>query len=86
MAATANTETVTPILVTIPDAARMIGRGTTFIYEALARGEIEGVKSGARTLVRVASLHAYAGSLPRVQISPAYGQHGKRQRKLRARS
>jgi len=74
----AKTETLAPILVAIPDAARMIGRGTTFIYEALARGEIDGVKSGARTLVRVASLHRYANSLPAAKIDPRYGERGKR--------
>ena len=40
-----------------------------------------GVKSGARTLVRVASLHRYAESLPAAKIDPSYGEHGKRRQR-----
>jgi len=63
---------VSPILVTIPTAADMLGRGITFIYEALGDGRIEGVKSDGRTLIRVQSLHAYAASLPRAQVKPIH--------------
>jgi hypothetical protein len=59
-----------PILCRIPHAAAMIGRGTRFIYEAIATGQIEAVKSGKRTLVVVASLHRYARALPRAKIKP----------------
>jgi hypothetical protein len=59
-----------PILCRIPQAAAMIGRGTRFIYEAIATGKIEAVKSDKRTLVRVDSLRAYAASLPRAKIKP----------------
>ena len=48
----------------------MIGRGTRFIYEAIANGEIEAVKSNKRTLVVVASLHKYAAALPPAKIKP----------------
>jgi hypothetical protein len=48
----------------------MIGRGTTFIYEAIANGKIEAVKSDKRTLVVVKSLRRYAASLPRAKIKP----------------
>jgi hypothetical protein len=60
-----------PILVTIPQAAAMIGRGTTFVYEALGDGRLQGVKSDARTLVIVESLRSYAAALPPAQIKPA---------------
>jgi hypothetical protein len=43
----------------------MIGRGTRFIYEAIATGKIEAVKSNKRTLVVVASLHQYVDELRR---------------------
>jgi hypothetical protein len=56
------------ILVTIPQAAAMIGRGTTFIYESLADGTIQAVKSNKRTLVLVQSLYDYAASLPAAKI------------------
>jgi hypothetical protein len=59
-----------PILCTIPQAAATIARGTRFIYEAIANGKIEAVKSNKRTLVVVESLRAYAASLPRAKIKP----------------
>jgi hypothetical protein len=61
---------MTPILCTIRDAANMIGRGQTFIYEAIGTGKLQAVKSDKRTLVVVDSLRAYAGSLPPAKISP----------------
>jgi hypothetical protein len=66
-----------PILCTIPHAAAMIGRGTTFIYEAIATGQIEAVKSDKRTLIVVDSLRRYAASLPHAKIKPTT----RRQRK-----
>jgi hypothetical protein len=56
------------LLVTIPQAASMVGRGPTFIYEALSTGQLEARKSDGRTLVTVASLHAYVDSLPRAKL------------------
>ncbi len=62
--------TLEPILVSIEDAAQMIGRSTTFIYACLGDGTLQAVKSNARTLVRVSSLHAYAAGLPPAKIKP----------------
>jgi hypothetical protein len=59
-----------PILCRIPQAAAMIGRCERFIYEAIATGQIEAVKSDKRTLVVVASLHRYAAELPPAKIKP----------------
>jgi hypothetical protein len=61
---------LSPILCTIPHAAIIIGRGTTFIYEAIADGTIKAVKSNKRTLVVVESLQAYANGLPAAKIAP----------------
>jgi hypothetical protein len=58
------------ILCTIPQAAAVIGRGTSFIYEALGDGRIEVRKSDGRTLVLVESLRAYVASLPVAKIKP----------------
>jgi hypothetical protein len=58
------------LLCTIPQAAAMISRGTTFIYEALGDGRIEARKSDGRTLVVVASLQAYVAGLPAAKIKP----------------
>jgi hypothetical protein len=58
-----------PILARIPDAAAMIGRGVTFLYEAISDGRIKAVKSDGRTLVLVSSLQEYAAGLPAAKIN-----------------
>jgi hypothetical protein len=69
-------ETIAPILCRIPQAAAMIGRGTRFIYEAIATGQIEAVKSDKRTLVVVESLYRYARKLPHAKIKPLTRRSG----------
>jgi hypothetical protein len=59
-----------PILCRIPQAAMAIGRGRRFVYEAIATGKIQAVKSDKRTLVVVESLRSYAASLPPAKIKP----------------
>ena len=66
--ATGHGVSLSPILVTIPQAAAMIGRGTTFIYGAISDGRIKAVKSDKRTLIVVESLRAYAAGLPAAKI------------------
>jgi hypothetical protein len=58
------------ILCRIPQAAAMIGRCERFVYEAIATGRIEAVKSDKRTLVVVESLRRYAAALPPAKIKP----------------
>src|SRR5262245_38113528 len=65
-----STIVIDPILAPIPQAAAMIGRGITFVYEAISDGRIRAVKSDKRTLVVVESLHEYANSLPPAVIRP----------------
>jgi hypothetical protein len=62
--------TLPPILCRIPQAAAMIGRGQRFVYEAIATGQIEAVKSDKRTLVVVESLRRYVAGLPAAKIKP----------------
>jgi hypothetical protein len=71
-----------PLLVRIPDAAAMLGRGVSFIYEALGDGRLKGVKSDARTLVTMASLQEYASNLPPAEIKPVTKRaaHSRRKR------
>jgi hypothetical protein len=47
-----------PILCSIPKAGAAINRCERFIYEAIATGQIEAVKSDKRTLVVMASLQS----------------------------
>jgi hypothetical protein len=61
---------VNPILVPIPVAAKTIGRGVTFIYQKIADGTIDAVKSDKRTLVVYESLRGYAASLAKAKIGP----------------
>lgn len=45
-----------PILISVNDAARTLSLGRTSIYELINQGQLEIVKIGRRTLVRVESL------------------------------
>jgi hypothetical protein len=58
------------LLCTIPQGAAYIGRGTRFIYEAIATGVIRAVKSDKRTLIVVESLREYVATLPPAKIKP----------------
>jgi hypothetical protein len=77
---------LTPLLVTIPKAAMMIGRGVTFIYAALGEGKIKGVKSDSRTLVVFESLREYAAKLPPAKIKPIAKRAPQRKRFAEARA
>ncbi len=61
---------LSPKTMTLPNATEMSGLGRTHIYELAGRGEIDLVKSGSRTLVRVDSLLAYLDRLPKANIRP----------------
>jgi hypothetical protein len=77
---------LTPLLVTIPNAAMMIGRGVTFIYAALGEGKIKGVKSDSRTLIVFDSLREYAAKLPPAKIKPIAKRAPLRKRLAEARA
>jgi hypothetical protein len=53
-----------PIALPIPDAQRISGLSRSEIYRRLQAGDIQAVKSGARTLVLMDSLRAHLASLP----------------------
>jgi excisionase family DNA binding protein len=61
---------VNPILVSLPQASQMLGRGVSTIYDLIGAGKIRAVKSDGRTLVVVESLHEYADSLPKATVAP----------------
>jgi hypothetical protein len=69
-ASTATKMEVEPILVSIPQASQMIGRGVSTIYELIGGGKIRAKKSDGRTLVVVASLHEYANGLEEAKVAP----------------
>lgn len=47
-----------PLTLTIGDTKKVIGLGTTKIYDLIAQGKLETVKVGRRTLVKTASIRA----------------------------
>jgi hypothetical protein len=61
---------VTPILVSVPQASQMLGRGISTIYDLIGSGHIRAAKSDGRTLVVVDSLREYAASLPPAKVAP----------------
>jgi hypothetical protein len=59
-----------PLLCSIEAACAIISRGKSFVFDAIARGTIQAVKSDRRTLIVVASLKAYVASLPPAKLKP----------------
>jgi len=57
-----------PILVPLNEAAAAIGRCRRSVYDLIAAGAIDAVKSGRSTLVVFKSLKQYADSLPAAKI------------------
>ena len=53
-----------PLAVSVTEACRISGLSRSELYRRMAAGQIEARKSGARTLVLVASLKAHLASLP----------------------
>lgn len=48
-----------PLLISVPEAARLLGLGRTKLYELIATGEIEVVRIGRAARVPVASLRDF---------------------------
>jgi excisionase family DNA binding protein len=57
-----------PILIPLNEAASVIGRCRRSLYDLIAAGAIDAVKSGRSTLVVYDSLKQYADSLPTAKI------------------
>ena len=51
---------VEPLLVSPAQAARLLGLGRTKVFELLASGRLASKREGARRLVSMASVQAYA--------------------------
>jgi excisionase family DNA binding protein len=63
------------ILCTVAQAAAMLGRGTSFIYEAIGDGRLKAVKSDTRTLIVIESVRDYVASLPAAKITTTRRRH-----------
>jgi excisionase family DNA binding protein len=53
------------VLLSIGEAAQLLGIGRSTLYRLLTDGDLTGVKIGARTLIRRSDLEALLESLPR---------------------
>jgi len=54
----------TPLVLSIPEAARAVGLGRTSLYEAIRCGKLNARKHGRRTLILVTDLQAWVSDLP----------------------
>lgn len=52
-------QAITPLAVRVPEACRLTGIGRSKLYELIASGEMEIVKVGSITLIRLATLEAF---------------------------
>jgi hypothetical protein len=77
--------TIEPLLCSVAAAMAIIGRGQSFVIDAIATGKIQGVKSDRRTLVVVKSLYEYAAGLPPAVLKPD-NREGRRNRAMLRRA
>ena len=68
---------IRPRVVSIPEAAKYIGRSRSAIYDLLARGVIRAVKSDSRTLPIVEDLDRYLDSLPLADVRASHPEKFK---------
>lgn len=54
------------VLISIPEAGKMLSVGRSTLYRLIGDGKLETVKIGRRTLIRVTSIRALAGELPSI--------------------
>ena len=69
-----------PLMVSIDDACILLGRKKTArssIKLMLARGELDAVKDGERTLITMASIERRAASLPTAKFKPPHKLQGR---------
>jgi excisionase family DNA binding protein len=58
---------IEPIVVSPKEAMRILDCGHSWLYECIARGELEAVKDGRRTKILMESIKRRAASLPRIK-------------------
>ena len=60
-----------PFAVRVIEAARLTGESRSSIYRSIRKGELDALKSGAATLVTVASIKRRLANLPRFGATAA---------------
>jgi len=61
----ASSASIPPVLLSIGEAAQLLGIGRSTLYRLFTDRNLTGVKIGARTLIRRSDLEALLESLPR---------------------
>lgn len=57
-----------PLVRGIDDTCTALGLSRTSVYDLIAAGHLEAVRSGRRTLVLETSIRSYLASLPRLEL------------------
>lgn len=70
MVSVTSEDSLTPIFVSVKQAAQMLGLSTWVCYQLLDQQKIASQYQGRRRLVRVDSLREYADSLPTYPPAP----------------
>jgi len=65
----------TPLLLPVPEAARLLGVGATFAWELVHNGQLPSVRLGRRVLVPRAALEQLASSANWPQPAEIEGRH-----------
>jgi hypothetical protein len=74
----ATAQPLKPYAVTITDAKPLLAnKCRSEIYEALARGELDAIKDGQKTLIVVASIERYMRSRPAARIDGTSGRYAE---------
>ena len=61
---------VEPLLLSVPQTAQVIGRCVAHVYDLLGAGELQAVKSDARTLITMDSIKRHVAGLQKAYIAP----------------
>lgn len=63
------TAPLTKLLLTVDEAAQVLGMGRSTLYPKIMRGEIRSVKNGAKRVVPVWELEAFVRRLQETQVA-----------------
>ena len=67
-----------PRLLGVEDTARMLGLGLSSVYNLIARGELDAIKIGDRSLIRVETVNQFIASRPAVKAAPRRASRKRR--------
>src|SRR5262249_4983280 len=67
-----------PRLLSVEDAARMLGLGLSSVYNLRTRGDLDAIKMGDRPLIKVESVDKFIAPRPPAKIAPPRPKRGRR--------